>query len=119
MDFNVMQAIKEHRVIDLVIGAFEGGSNYWITDVRYNRLNPSTDMPSYAIIPFMSTGIAWISALDDDKTYALTRNNMMLGLHAMAKKYSQHWANFMAGQDDAETSDVFLQCCLFGEIVYG
>lgn len=29
-----------------------------------------------------------------------------------------HWPNFLNQRDDAETGDVYLQCCLFGEIVF-
>jgi len=37
----------------------------------------------------------------------------------MAEKYPRHFHNFLEENDDAETGDVFIQCCLFGEIVYG
>jgi hypothetical protein len=40
------------------------------------------------------------------------------GLKVMAEKYPHHWQDFVSENDDAITGDVFLQCCLFGEIVY-
>lgn len=42
------------------------------------------------------------------------------GLVIMAKKYPEHFANvILDDHQDAETADFFIQCCLFGEIVYG
>jgi len=37
----------------------------------------------------------------------------------MAEKYPRHFANFAQEAEDAETGDVFIQCCVLGEIVYG
>jgi len=37
----------------------------------------------------------------------------------MASEAPRHFADFIAENDDAETADVFLQCCLFGRIVFG
>lgn len=49
----------------------------------------------------------------------LTRKKLLKGLGVMAQKYPRHYGNWLAGQDDAETGDVFIQCALFGEIVFG
>jgi hypothetical protein len=40
-------------------------------------------------------------------------------LALMAEKEPRHFGDFMGENDDATTSDVFLQLCLFGEVVYG
>ncbi len=32
---------------------------------------------------------------------------------------ARHWANVTLDNADAETGDVFIQCCLHGEVVYG
>jgi hypothetical protein len=37
----------------------------------------------------------------------------------MVEKYPRHYADFKDGDEDASTGDVFLQCCIFGEVVYG
>jgi hypothetical protein len=41
------------------------------------------------------------------------------GLEIMATKYARHFADLVSENDDADTHDVFLQCALFGEVVYG
>jgi hypothetical protein len=37
----------------------------------------------------------------------------------MADQHPSHWADIMQDETDAETSDVFLQLCVLGDIVYG
>jgi len=41
------------------------------------------------------------------------------GLNVMASNYPRHFADFLNEAADAITADVFLQCCLFGELIYG
>lgn len=61
----------------------------------------------------------------------LSLESIQQGLDLMAKglldgkdkpvkdHYLQHFADFLAGNDDATTGDIFLQLCLFGEVIYG
>jgi hypothetical protein len=37
----------------------------------------------------------------------------------MAKDYDWHFMNIITEDDDAITADVWLQCVLLGEVVYG
>jgi hypothetical protein len=41
------------------------------------------------------------------------------GALVMAKKYPREWFNLVNDNFDATTGDVFLQCCVFGETLYG
>lgn len=41
------------------------------------------------------------------------------GLDVMARDYRRHFDNFIDESDDGTTADVFLQCCLFGKVVFG
>jgi len=41
------------------------------------------------------------------------------GLQIIAEKYPRHMGDFLNENDDADTGDVFLQCCLFGDAIYG
>lgn len=56
---------------------------------------------------------------DDDKEYVLDRAALHRGVKAMAKDHPEHWADFINENDDAITGDVFVQCCVFGDTVYG
>lgn len=53
------------------------------------------------------------------RTYPLDGASVMSGLRVMALKYPRHFANFLSDNYDAITGDVFVQCCLFGEILFG
>lgn len=41
------------------------------------------------------------------------------GLKVMAEKHPRHFADFIGDNADATTGDVFIQCVVFGELVYG
>ena len=41
------------------------------------------------------------------------------GTNKMAKSYDWHFMNIITEDDDAITADVWLQCVLLGEVVYG
>jgi len=53
------------------------------------------------------------------KIHILNLKKIKKGLTIMAKKYPKHFADFLKEDYDNGTGDVFLQCCLFGEIIYG
>jgi hypothetical protein len=105
-DFTIEQTIPQQLVEDLLDCAWEGGSNYWA----------SADGGSS--MAFKPEGVV-ISDDEDGKTYVLNQKALANGLQVISEKYPRHWANALSGDFDAETGDVFLQCCLLGEIVYG
>lgn len=41
------------------------------------------------------------------------------GWHLMQTLHPQHFADVIAGNDDAATGDVYLQLCVFGQVIYG
>ena len=49
----------------------------------------------------------------------LTLADIEKGLETMRDKYPRHWADLVEENDDLITGDVFLQCAVFGELVYG
>ena len=53
------------------------------------------------------------------KIYVLNLKKIKRGLTIMAKKYPKHFADFLKDDADGDTGDVFLQCCVFGEVIYG
>jgi len=96
-EVTVKHQISHQRVSDLLCSAFESGSNYWISDAY---------------------------ALGEDeipKKRKLSYATIKRGLRLLSTTpaYAQHWADFLSENDDATTGDVFLQLCLYGEVVYG
>lgn len=123
----VTQQIPIRRVADILCTAIESGSSYWVhvADVEQGA-NDSAPWeqeytPSYIRAPFSANG--WVEIIDtesgDNGRYLLDRAALERGLKVMAEKYPRHWADFIAENEDATTGDVFLQCALFGEVVYG
>lgn len=116
----------------LLCNALEGGSNYWARIEEYKRPSkpyqwdlgrdfPHIDYPTSpdGAVVFSANGDARNEEINGRTRWTLDRAAMLQGLRVMAEKYPKHYARWVAQTDDANTGDVFLQCCLFGEVVYG
>lgn len=53
------------------------------------------------------------------KSKKLTIDKLLEGFTIMANKYPRHFSDVLTENDDAETADVFLQCCVLGSVIYG
>jgi hypothetical protein len=133
--------IPIERVQDLLCDALEGGSNYWCEIKSYNYPAGETKKSlnikfQHLEIPFKGgsltirdteeeadlnlakkKGCADLKTKLNDKI--LNLQSITKGLQIMANKEPRHFADFMQENDDADTGDVFLQCCLFKEVIYG
>lgn len=110
--------ITDETLKDLLCGAFEGGSNYWIDMVSApNKEERPANVEYWHECPVH--GIPIVVHVQDDKAYTLNRAELEKGLQVMADKAKHHLNDILCENTDATTADVFLQCCLFGEIVYG
>jgi hypothetical protein len=132
-------SVPLQRISDLLVGAFEGGSNYWynITGADYPdtltfRTSETFKYPADAALN--PGGWLTIETLENDEIDGATQWKLDLdackrALLMMAsgkwkgsescQKPLRFWADFMSENDDAETADVFLQLACFGEIVFG
>jgi hypothetical protein len=54
-----------------------------------------------------------------DEPWVLNRGRLITGLHLLAEKYPKHFNDFVTENEDADTGDIYLQLCLFGEVVFG
>ena len=54
-----------------------------------------------------------------DRVHTLDRVAVEQGIAIMADKHPKHFADWLADDYDAITADVFLQCCVLKEVVYG
>lgn len=108
--------IEEERIDDLLTSAFEGGSNYW-----YQIDNQTTPFEGFAGEAWRQPGGILIKDMENeaDPGKVLDAEAVERGLQLMADKFPSRWADFITENDDAETGDVFLQLCLFGEVIYG
>lgn len=115
------------RLADLMVGALEGASNYWIDHFNiYDKDGKKVDYShktnildgSLSCMIFYKDSDAELGSIDLSDL-----NELKKGLEIMGKGGEdmplRHFAAFIDQQDDAETADVWLQCVLFGEIIYG
>ena len=115
------RAVREH-ISNLLVSAFEGGSNYWYMIEDHNK----SEVPE---CEFLSQLLAceggkmlisdnagqldapkWVHHVDTSKAwYTFTHD----------PQYARHYGNLLQENDDAETGDVFLQLVVFGEVIFG
>ena len=114
--------ISNEQIENLLCSAFEGGgSAYWIESVTANHAKNPTPLPdgedigAFYAAP-LTGGSITIEGLDG--TYTLDSAALEMGEIVIRAAYPKHWVDIIKENDDAETADVFLQCCLFAELVY-
>ena len=122
---NPMFQVPEQRVKDLLVSAFEGGSNYWIESVeKINTKGGRVQGQYLSDVPLIEGQELKFSVVEDLKdvtpfSYILNITTIQRGLEIMAKDEPRHWNDFLSANDDAITADVFLQCCLFSKTIFG
>jgi hypothetical protein len=119
MDFKIQAEVilTEDRIASILIGAMEGGSNYWIdwiSEQPYRNTEANNCLSDYELV----LPIDVVIADTDSERHQLTVEKLQSGLEVMAKEFPFHWNNLVSENDDADTSDVLLQLSLFGELVY-
>lgn len=114
----VESEITNERISDLLIGAVESGIYYWCVKIRpnYNH-DESSDIPYYANIYDENWSIKVFD--EDENCHFLDKDSLKKGIKIMNKNYNQHYMNAIGDDYDAITADVFFQCCVFGETIYG
>lgn len=133
---------------DLLVTAFEGGSNYWIQFVEYQmppgmtkadlrraawdampdeekRLwkeeGPTGRWPLYVALPYLPPSVQWAIKIKpfEDEAVLLTPENMRQAAAEFAKRFPQAFRRVKEGDFDAGDADAWLQTAVFGEVVYG
>jgi hypothetical protein len=112
--------ITEERVFCVLTSAFEGGSNYWISSVEIGDDKTGVPRMSWTFVQDIPLVGGCLEITDDEgNVHALNKDKLCEGLKTMATKFQRHFMDLITENDDAETGDVFLQCCLFGDVIYG
>ena len=130
---NQPHQISSEDITHLLNRAIEGGSNYWMSwdySPKYKKcVNYRSNIHSVeyegsfftfpqCLIVHDAYGLT-IRDSSDGVKYNLTLNKMKKGLKIMAMNYQNHFHNFISGNYDDITGDIFLQCAVFGEVIYG
>ena len=133
-----MQSIKIDVIRGLLCCAFEGGSNYWIDRIYPNypahmhdndyreggSMQPADQYWHWCQLLPTTNGSVDVYAIGIDSNdglqcYTLDLTRIQTGLQLLAEKHPRHFADVLTERDDATTGDVFLQLCVFGEVIYG
>lgn len=104
---------------DLIITAIEGGSGYWCE--RIVIMDADGESLSYQDETLFERPFdLYADECEDGQTYVARHDldNSAFG-RALELMPAHHRNNFINDNWDAETADVFLQCALFEEIIYG
>lgn len=129
--------IPWQRVGDLICSALEGdGSVDWLAsfhsapDDMSITLKRSIELMAEKGVWYYEGGVYWrdggkaIVTYDDgngnekaQKTFG--REEIETGMKLMAQAHHSHWNDFITENDDAITSDVFMQCAILGDVIYG
>lgn len=118
------------EIASLLCNAWEGGSNYWINSIeRYSPSLPSNQklegqyFPRFQLAPFHTGGFVEFTCENPMgkgfKVCRLDRQAIDKGLTLFPTVAPKHFADWIAENDDATTGDVFLQLCIFGEVIFG
>lgn len=127
MKFTISSPVAAADICYLVVGAIEGGSSYWCRSYEHLVIPP--DVPKDGVVPYGHPEF-WEGDFvikftydnpDDDGLISkeIRPENLQVGLQTFADKYPSHYGDWVSENYDAETSDVFLQCLLLGDVVYG
>lgn len=129
MPYQVITTVQvpAERIANCFVGAFESGVCSWIHSVRLEEGSP-VDEIAYACETMLDQS-GWSFLIQYDapseregtftgKAY-VGWSQVQAGLEVMAKDYPQHFADLIKENDDAVTHDVFMQCVILGEVVYG
>lgn len=113
MEFTTRVTLTEERIAEVLVGAWEGGSNYWCeSDGQPYRL--SDDLLHLPVA---------CRIIDEDQEgefpQVLDLWKLQRGLDVLADLYPWHLAAILDETDDSGTADALLQASLFGEVLYG
>ena len=105
--------VTDDHLDSILVGAFEGGSNYWAVKVEVAK--DDYKGKKFASECVAAGGELYITTTEGD-LHLLTKNSLINGLQQYLDE-SKH-KNWPDG-GDSMTDDVILQYALFGEVVYG
>jgi hypothetical protein len=137
-EVTIKQNIKPDLILNAFVGAFEGGSNYWLREAnldwkslsKENTPDPKRNLVWWGHENLYTAPFKFEVGYDDpegegydDSPLAKKVINypadVQKGLELMAEKSPSHFADLIKENDDSITHDVLIQYVILGDIVYG
>lgn len=110
--------ITWRKITDQIVTAIEGGINYWATSLTRVEDVKTEASPWYDDEKFWA-GSFKVKLVHEEGETILTPDSILKGLEYLAKDQLWRIDQIVKETGDAETADVFMQACVFGDIVYG
>lgn len=116
-----------------IVTALYGGINYWAGldstkkwkyPENHKKRHEDETQDVYIARLILEGGAVKFYDVEDESNeeandWYLDLNKMVKGFILMMQKSPSHFADLLAENGDATTSDVYIQYCLLGDIVYG
>lgn len=114
MQISISQEVSTEQIKNLLDEASRG-SAYWCQGVE--------ELAYESVCDDVIAGAVMLTLIDEEesKSHYFDVQNVKAGLKIMAEKYPKHFGEAIGigGNSDDETGDVFMQCALLGEVLYG
>jgi hypothetical protein len=114
MVITIMHKISEEQITDMLITAFEGGSNYWCLADSYQPSKWGEQIKN---------GRMKVKVYDredeDDLLGTITEQSIRKAIPLMMEDYPDAYNRWMTEDYDALDADIFLQLVTMGEVVFG
>jgi len=126
--------IQDERLHDIFCNAMYSSRDFLVVEEEWDKINEHWNSPLNKDVrelhpdPYIERKMwAYIEAgksiafFDEyqEQFCELSWQRVVDGTNKMAKSYDWHFMNITTENDDAITADVWLQCVLLGEVVYG
>lgn len=118
----ILIEISDQRIKDALITALEGGSNYWYF-VNFDKgnipLKVDCAMSEHIVNSVMDGHYVAIEDIETGENLGvLSHSSIEKGLQLLSKDYPSIAAS-ITDHLDASESDILLQLCVMGEVVFG
>ena len=118
MVITIIHKIPNERIIDMLITAFEGGSNYWAIVDSYEPSKWLEKMLNNRLLDRVVLFKVYDREDEDDLLGTVTEISIRKGIRLMMEDYPDAYNRWMTEQYDAEDADIFLQLVTMGEVVF-
>lgn len=128
--FAVTVSFTAKQLADVLSAALESGaygSGQWLKILK--MVPPPADAPQWRSSPELgsfphldyplSGGCLKVKDTESGKTHTLDRAAIERGVALLPSKSPRVFAAMVKGEYDAAMADVFVQCCVLGDVIYG
>ncbi|ARQ95254.1 hypothetical protein [Bradyrhizobium phage BDU-MI-1] len=108
------------KITDQIVAGLEGGISYWAASFKPEGEIKTDVSPWYDDEKFWARG-GWKINVEthEDGTEVITPEKLAAALQWLADNHLWRIQQIVKETGDAETGDVFIQACVFKDIVYG